>query len=87
MSMVLIEPAIVDRDSFTSRPDDRIRVEMLMKAVATRKDEWDSPDAAYEWLAKRQPWKTWDSRALRLYAVRHAFLLLVGTAALTRYVG
>ena len=70
MSMILIEPALLDRSLFVSRPDDRAKLEKLIRMVQSHRNEWESHDTAYEWCVRNYPWRTWDPRVVRLYAVR-----------------
>ena len=43
---------------------------MACKSSSSRRDTWDDKESAFEWLSKKRPWKSWDSRALRLFTVR-----------------
>lgn len=67
--MILVEPGIVDRQTFAANEHDRKRLAALVKVVLSRRDEWDSREAASAWFLKRAPWKNWDPRVVRLYVV------------------
>ena len=68
--MVLVEPGIVDRESFAANPRDRKKLDSLVKMILSRRNEWDSHDAAFTYFSKRMPYKTWDPRIVRLVVVR-----------------
>ncbi|KAJ3548315.1 hypothetical protein NM688_g5314 [Phlebia brevispora] len=69
-ALVLIEPVAVDTESFATRTTDLKNLDKLFKVVQTRRNEWDSYEAAYAWFVKRAPWSSWDLRTLQLH-VRH----------------
>ena len=63
---------MIDRQVFHDNIEDRQRqISMLTKAISAQRNQWDSRAAAYEWFAKRFPWKAWDDRVLRIFVVRH----------------
>lgn len=71
IGILLVEPAIVSKELYTDNIDAHdFATDMAIKATNARRDTWDSRDNAFQWLSKSPPWKFWDPRALRLYAVR-----------------
>lgn len=46
----------------------------MKKLIASRRNIQKSKEEAYTWLAKKNPWKGWDDRVLRIYAVRRFVL-------------
>ncbi|KAJ7311459.1 hypothetical protein DFH08DRAFT_1087826 [Mycena albidolilacea] len=50
--------AAIDENAFLNRPQEMNQV-------------WESREVARAWLAKRLPWKRWDSRILDAFVVRH----------------
>jgi hypothetical protein len=42
----------------------------MIETAKTRRDVWDSRDAARKWMVSRLPWKTWTPRAVDLFVVR-----------------
>lgn len=71
-AVILVEPPLIDRRVFHDNIEDRQRqTSMLTKAISAQRNQWDSRAAAYEWFAKRFPWKAWDDRVLRIFVVRH----------------
>lgn len=62
-SIILIEPALIDRHVFQANIKDRERqTAMLTKAVAAQRSTWNNRKAAFDYFVKRAPWKTWDIR-------------------------
>lgn len=69
-SMIVIEPPMNDRQLRDEHYEDRTRhMALLAKAVGAQRSTFDSREAAYEWMCKRSPWKIWDDRVRRIYAV------------------
>lgn len=67
-AMVLVEPVFAPKDLY----EEKIRnqgIAMFSKAIAMRRDIWDSKEQAYEHMKKRLPWKAWDDAVLRIYIV------------------
>ncbi|KAJ3548265.1 hypothetical protein NM688_g5318 [Phlebia brevispora] len=69
-SIIIIEPGIVDHETFAANPQDRKQVDRLVKVITTRRNEWASHEAAYAWFLQRAPWNTWDPRVVRLFAYK-----------------
>ena len=69
--MIIIEPAMASREVFNENIDDRtLQLKFLIKGTNALRGQWPSRAAAYEWLSKRIPWKTWDDRIRHIYVVR-----------------
>lgn len=68
--IIIAEPAMVDRETFYEyAKEGKERLERMIHAISARRNGWDSHEAAFEWLMKRNPWKAWDPRTVRIYAV------------------
>ena len=69
-SMILIEPPMNDRQLRDEHLEDRTRhMALLAKAVGSQRTEFDSREAAYEWMRMKNPWKIWDDRVMRIFVV------------------
>jgi len=67
-AFILVESPMIDRQVYQDNLEDRERqIAMLTKVLSARRNQWDSRVAAYEWFAKRFPWKAWDDRVLRIF--------------------
>ncbi|OJA20172.1 hypothetical protein AZE42_08162 [Rhizopogon vesiculosus] len=67
-AVILVEPPMIDRQVYQDNLEDRKRqIGMLTKIISAQRSQWDSRVAAYEWFAKRFPWKAWDDRVLRIF--------------------
>jgi len=53
-----------------NEPFDKLGMHMFIKFTRSRKDIWPSKEEAREYLVKRAPYKSWDSRAVDAY-VKH----------------
>ena len=70
LALVLVEPTMVTRELFSVNIDDRLNaMNVSVSATSTRRDTWDSREAAFNWFKKRLPWKVWDPRVIRLLSV------------------
>ncbi|KAK0191578.1 Alpha/beta hydrolase fold-1 [Armillaria mellea] len=68
-SIILVEPALIDRHVFQANIRDRERqTEMLTKAVAAQRSTWNNRKAAFDYFVRRAPWKTWDPRIVVIQA-------------------
>ncbi|KAK0490382.1 Alpha/beta hydrolase fold-1 [Armillaria novae-zelandiae] len=68
-SIILVEPPLIDRHVFQANIKDRERqTAMLTKAVAAQRSTWNNRKAAFDYLVKRAPWKTWDIRIVVIQA-------------------
>ncbi|EPQ55586.1 hypothetical protein GLOTRDRAFT_105619 [Gloeophyllum trabeum ATCC 11539] len=75
--IILVEPALIDRDVYRQHSEERGRqIKLLTKAISAQKSKWESRSEAYEYFSKRPPWKLWDERA-RTILVNHG-LRVVG---------
>ena len=73
-SMIIIEPPMNDRQLRDEHLEDRTRhMALLAKAVGSQRTEFESREAAYEWMRKKSPWKIWDDRVLRIFVVSTCF--------------
>ena len=71
-AMILIEPPMSDRQLREEFAEDRRQhMAFLAKSVGSQRSEFESREAAYEWMCKRNPWKVWDDRVKRLFVVSH----------------
>lgn len=70
--MVLVEPVIVDEESFAAHASDRAQFSRLAKVIGSRRNEWESREAAHAWFLKRAPWNTWDPRVVQILTVRYS---------------
>ncbi|GJE88943.1 alpha/beta hydrolase [Phanerochaete sordida] len=68
-AMLLIEPMIIRKP----KPGES-NLE-FSESIAKRKDVWDSPEAAFRYFSSSLQWKSWDPRALKIYA-EHALRTL-----------
>lgn len=79
--MIIIEPAMVSREVFEENIEDRtMQLKFLFKATNAIRGQWSSRAAAYEWLSKRIPWKSWDDRIRHIYVVRYTLCETCGNA-------
>lgn len=70
VALVLVEPTMIPEELFYAHFDDRMAtMEMIVAATSLRRDKWPSREDAFEWFRGKTPWKTWDSRTLRLLVV------------------
>ncbi|KAF8637289.1 hypothetical protein AX17_002928 [Amanita inopinata Kibby_2008] len=70
LSIILVEPPMIDRHVFHANIKDRERqVGFITKAIAAQRSSWDNREAALDWLLKRKPWSSWDKRILEIYSV------------------
>lgn len=68
-SIILVEPALIDRHVFQANIKDRERqTGMLTKAVAAQRSTWNNRKAAFDYFVRRAPWKTWDPRIVVIQA-------------------
>ncbi|PFH49413.1 hypothetical protein AMATHDRAFT_63272 [Amanita thiersii Skay4041] len=82
-AIIVVEPAMIDRAIFEANIKDRQRqIGFVTKAIAAQPSVWESRKAAYDWLVKRSPWKTWDKRIVELYVEHGLRELSDGRAAL-----
>ena len=66
-----MEPSLVTREVFAEHSETRqAALDLMYKAMAARRDTWDSRQEALSYFKKRLPWKLWDSRILELLMVR-----------------
>ncbi|KAF4612244.1 hypothetical protein D9613_004588 [Agrocybe pediades] len=66
-AIILIEPTVVNREVFQTSIEERLaEMEFVVSATSSRKDNWRSKEAAFEYFQKRLPWKFWDKRVVRL---------------------
>jgi hypothetical protein len=45
------------------------RVTAMLSKSSKRRDIWKSPEDAFDYMSQRPPWKKWDPRVLKMYAV------------------
>lgn len=71
-SIILVEPALIDRRTYDAHLDDREgQINAVMKSVVKSRATWNSREEALSWLTKKYPWKTWDRMAVKLFVVRY----------------
>ena len=71
IAILLSEPTMVTTELYTENIEaHEFATAMACKSSSSRRDTWDDKESAFEWLSKKRPWKSWDSRALRLFTVR-----------------
>lgn len=69
-AVVIVEPPMHDKKLRDDNYDDRTgHIKLLVKAVSMQRSQHDSRVTAYEWMAKRSPWKVWDDRVRRSFVV------------------
>ena len=69
-SIIIVEPAIVDCETFQASPSGCAKLSAVNKAVAQRPRDWESREEAHRWFRKRVPWKTWQQQVFDIYIVR-----------------
>ena len=69
-SIIIVEPAIVDCETFQASPSGCAKLSAVNKAVAQRPRDWESREEAHRWFRKRFPWKTWQQQVFDIYIVR-----------------
>jgi hypothetical protein len=71
LTVILVEPELIDRDAFYEIIKERKDCGgLLQKITASRRSSWSSKEDALEYFDKRAPWNAWDARVLRIYVVR-----------------
>ncbi|TFK50601.1 alpha/beta-hydrolase [Heliocybe sulcata] len=70
-AVILVEPPMIDRDVYQANFKNREQqINLITKGISAQKSKWDSRSAAYDYFARRMPWKEWDER-LRVILVNH----------------
>ena len=69
-SAILIDPGIFSPNSIAKVKQDSGPLEMMLEYTKSKRDIWDSREAARTWMAKRLPWNRWDPKVLDLFIVR-----------------
>jgi len=66
--LILIEPSLMDEDTWNTHKEIHSGFEMVTKAVTHRRNVWENKEAAHKYLIGRSPWKSWDPRVVELFA-------------------
>ncbi|KAF8998383.1 Alpha/beta hydrolase fold-1 [Cyathus striatus] len=66
--LVLVEPTMVTRELWNAHLDDRMAsMDLSVAATSMRRDKWRTREDAHNYFSRRNPWKAWDPRVVRLY--------------------
>ncbi|KAL0954538.1 hypothetical protein HGRIS_003504 [Hohenbuehelia grisea] len=65
-AVILVDPVLAPKDIYDAKIKHNA-TKMISQAISTRRDTWDSREAAYNQLKKRMPWKAWDDAVLLIY--------------------
>jgi hypothetical protein len=71
LTVILVEPKLIHLDTFYKTIKERGDFDgRFTETATTRRSSWSSKEDAFKYLGGRFPWNAWDTRILRVHAVR-----------------
>lgn len=76
LAMILVEPELIDGDTFQKTIREQEDCGHLLRKITTaRRTVWPTRKDAFDYFSKHLPWKCWDARVLGIYVVRQHHLI------------